>query len=74
MKNALPTMFSSGTNPQTRAARPLEYAAQLDLEMLGEWAVKLGLGGPVQDQLILCYDFDEKGARPVIQPGKPRRK
>ena len=52
---------------------PGEYEAKLDLEMLGEWAVKLRLAGPVKDQLILHYDFDEKGARPVIRSGKPPR-
>jgi hypothetical protein len=45
-----------------------EYQARLDLEMTGEWAVKLRLLGPVRDQLILHYEFDEKGARPA-----PRR-
>ena len=54
--------------------KPGEYEAQLDLEMLGEWAVKLRLASPVKDQLILHYDFDETGARPVIRPGKPLRK
>jgi len=53
---------------------PGEYQAKLDLEMLGEWAVKLRLRGPLQDQLILLYDFDEKGARPVTRSGKPLRK
>ena len=50
-----------------------EYRAQLDLEMLGEWAVRLRLAGPVKDQRILLYDFDEKGARPVRRSGKPPR-
>lgn len=53
---------------------PGEYEAKLDLEMLGEWAVKLRLAGPVKDQLILHYDFDEKGAQPVIRSGRPLRK
>ena len=53
---------------------PGEYEAKLDLEMLGEWAVKLRLGGPVKDQLILHYEFDEKGARPVRRTDKPPRK
>jgi len=48
--------------------KPGEYEARLDLEMTGEWAVKLRLSGPVRDQLILHYEFDEKGARPA-----PRR-
>ena len=42
--------------------------------MTGEWAVKLRLGGPVRDQLILIYDFDEKGARPARRADKPLRK
>ncbi|HET9736383.1 MAG TPA: FixH family protein [Burkholderiales bacterium] len=44
---------------------PGEYRAQLDLEMLGVWAVKLRLAGPVRDQLILHYEFDSKGATPA---------
>jgi hypothetical protein len=55
-------------------AKPGEYQAKLDLDMLGEWAVKLRLAGPVKDQLILLYDFDEKGARPVTRAGRPPRK
>ncbi len=53
---------------------PGEYRAMLDLEMLGEWAVKLRLAGPVKDQLVLLYEFDEKGARPVTRSGRPLRK
>ena len=53
---------------------PGEYEAMLDLEMLGEWAVKLRLAGPVRDQLILLYEFDEKGARPIRRADKPPRK
>jgi len=51
-------------------ARPGEYEARLDLEMTGEWAVKLRLSGPVRDQLVLHYEFDEKGARPAARPAK----
>jgi hypothetical protein len=47
------------------AQAPGEYRAKLDLEMLGVWAVKLRLAGPVRDQLILPYEFDGKGATPV---------
>jgi YtkA-like protein len=56
------------------AGKPGEYQAALDLEMLGEWAVKLRLAGPVRDQLILLYEFDEKGARPATRSGRPLRK
>jgi hypothetical protein len=53
---------------------PGEYLASLDLEMLGEWAVKLRLAGPVKDQLVLLYEFDEKGARPVRRADRLPRK
>jgi hypothetical protein len=53
---------------------PGEYRARLELEMSGEWAVKLRLAGPMRDQLILHYDFDERGARPVRRSGKSPRK
>ena len=44
--------------------KPGEYRARLDLEMLGGWAVKLRLDGPVRDLLVLHYEFDSKGATP----------
>jgi hypothetical protein len=47
---------------------PGEYRAALALEMRGEWAVTLRLDGVVKDRLILLYDFDEKGAKPVKRP------
>ena len=47
--------------------KPGDYEARLDLEMAGEWAVKLRLSGPVRDQLVLHYEFDEKGARPAVR-------
>ena len=53
---------------------PGEYRARLDLEMTGEWAVKLRLAGAVRDQLILHYEFDERGARPVRRSAKSPRK
>ena len=46
---------------------PGEYKARLDLEMTGEWAIKLRLSGPLRDQLVLHYEFDEKGARPALR-------
>jgi YtkA-like len=44
---------------------PGEYEARLDLDMTGEWAIKLRLSGPVRDQLVLLLNFSERGARPV---------
>ena len=44
--------------------KPGEYAARLDLEMPGEWTVKLRLAGPVRDLLIVYYKFTESGTAP----------
>lgn len=53
---------------------PGEYLVRLDLEMQGEWAVKLRLAGPVRDQVVLHYIFDELGARPAGRSAAaPRR-
>jgi hypothetical protein len=52
---------------------PGEYRARLELEMSGEWAVKLRLAGALRDQIVLHYEFDERGARPVRRSGKSLR-
>ena len=39
-----------------------EYLFRLDLDMPGEWAVKLRISGPVRDQLVLHYRFTPSGA------------
>jgi len=44
--------------------KPGEYEARLDLEMPGEWTVKLRLAGPVRDLLIVHYKFTESGTAP----------
>jgi hypothetical protein len=62
----MPSMPLAHTVKPVRAQAtktPGEYRARLELEMTGEWAVKLRLAGPVRDQLILHYEFDEHGAR-----------
>lgn len=53
--NVRPAKASPGTKPG-------EYKVRLELEMQGEWAVKLRLSGPVRDKLVLHYEFDDKGA------------
>jgi hypothetical protein len=54
--------------PMAHSVRPVkakpgktagEYLARLDLEMSGEWAVKLRLSGPVRDVLVLHYNFTQ---------------
>lgn len=48
----------------TPAGRPGEYRATLDLDMLGEWAIKLRISGPVRDLVVVHYDFTETGTAP----------
>jgi YtkA-like len=47
-----------------RGNAPGEYLARIDLEMAGEWAVKLRLSGTVRDVLVLRYHFTESGKPP----------
>ena len=42
---------------------PGEYVVRLDLDMPGEWDLKLRLSGPLRDQLVLHCQFDERGGR-----------
>jgi len=44
---------------------PGEYLVRLDLDMPGEWDVKLRLAAPVREQVTLHYEFDERGGRPI---------
>ena len=63
----MPSMpMAHGVRPAraTPGTKPGEYRARLDLEMPGEWAIKLRLDGPVRDVLVLHYEFDSKGASP----------
>jgi YtkA-like len=43
----------------TRGDKPGEYRARIELEMAGEWAVKLRLSGAVRDQIIVKRKFEE---------------
>jgi hypothetical protein len=43
---------------------PGEYLARLDLEMAGEWAVKIRVTGALRDVLVLRYTFTETGRSP----------
>jgi hypothetical protein len=49
--NVKPAKASAGDKPG-------EYRVRLELEMSGEWAVKLRLSGPVRDQIIVKQNFE----------------
>jgi hypothetical protein len=47
---------------------PGEYLVRLDLDMPGEWDLKLRLTGPLRDQLVLHCEFDQRGGRVLRRP------
>ena len=40
-------------------AAPGEYTARIELEMFGDWALKLNVRGPVRDVIVKNLDFRE---------------
>jgi hypothetical protein len=43
-----------------RTGEPGRYSARLELEMSGEWAVKIRVVGPVRDQIVKTLRFEDK--------------
>jgi hypothetical protein len=41
-------------------AAPGEYAARIELEMFGEWALKLNVRSPMRDVIVKKIDFRER--------------
>jgi hypothetical protein len=67
----MPSMPGEHTQKPVKARPgkgPGEYIARLDLDMLGEWDLKLRVTGPLRDQLVLHCQFDERGGRVVRRP------
>jgi hypothetical protein len=44
--------------------RPGEYEARLQLEMFGNWAVRLKVEGALRDQVVVMKNFNDKGSGP----------
>ena len=44
------------------AGAPGRYAAELELEMHGAWALRLDIAGPVRDRVIVPLDFQPGSA------------
>lgn len=54
----------------TVGGEPGSYEARLDLEMLGDWAVRLDLTGKVRDRVVKVMRFEEDRVGPVTAPAK----
>jgi hypothetical protein len=48
----------------SETARAGEYQARVTLEMLGDWALRLRVAGPLEDQLVEVLNFTEQGSGP----------
>lgn len=44
--------------------KPGEYEARLQLEMFGDWAVRLKIEGALRDRLVEMRNFSDKGSGP----------
>ena len=44
--------------------KPGEYEARLQLEMFGDWAVRLKIEGALRDQVVEMKNFSDKGSGP----------
>jgi hypothetical protein len=48
----------------TRAAEPGVYQLRLELEMHGDWALRIDISGPLRDRVIVPLRFEDKAVRP----------
>ena len=44
--------------------KPGEYEARIQLEMFGNWAVRLKVEGTLGDQIVVMKNFNDKGSGP----------
>ena len=66
--NVRPVKAAAGENPDT-------YQARIQLEKLGDWALRLDLAGPVRDRVIKVLRFEKDRVSPqsaTVTPS-PRR-
>jgi hypothetical protein len=66
----MPSMpMAHNVKPVTAKAtgKPGEYAARLQLEMFGDWAVRLKIEGALRDQLVQMRNFSDKGSGPPVR-------
>jgi YtkA-like len=47
-----------------RAAEPGVYQLRLELEMHGDWALRIDISGPLRDRVIVPLRFEDKAVRP----------
>lgn len=63
--NVPPVEFGAGDRPGT-------YKARIQLDMLGAWAIRLRITGPLRDEVVEVYEFSEKGSAPRGRAAAPK--
>ena len=56
---SMPMAHNVGPVKAKPAGEPGRYSARLELEMSGEWAVKIRVTGPVRDQIVETLRFED---------------
>lgn len=51
------------------AGKPGRYAARIQLDMYGPWAIKLRISGPLRDEVVAVYEFGVEGSAPRKRSG-----
>jgi hypothetical protein len=46
------------------AGEPGTYAVRLELEMHGDWALRIDVSGPLRDRVVVPLHFDDEAVRP----------
>jgi hypothetical protein len=54
-------------------AEPGLYQVRLELEMHGDWALRIDVSGPLRDRVIVPLHFDDKAVRPAPSRGGSQR-
>jgi hypothetical protein len=69
---AMPMMHNVEPVLAKPTGRPGEYEARLQLEMFGNWAVRLKVEGALRDQIVVMKNFSDKGSGPpALKAGTP---
>jgi hypothetical protein len=64
MHNVRPVKATVGRSPDTHEVR-------IDLEMLGDWALRIDLTGKVRDRVVKVLRFEENRVGPATASAKP---
>ena len=68
---SMPMMHNVRPMKATAGRESGSYEARLDLEMLGDWAVRLDLIGKVRDRVVKVMRFEEDRVSAANAPAKP---